>query len=216
MTRLPYTKVHWWPLPSNQDLCEGSECERSFLLKSWSGGRAVPANPASRVQRRLWHPIKRDRIFLRLIHRKRHQPSRLNQRLTRDQSRRRLWRQLVVAAALGLSLGGIAWTSLFIEEQVTLGGVPYRIVRKFWQDRPAREAYFSGDRQGLHDRLVALEVEKDIKQYYRERLDFRDENDLDLYIHQIMYDRTGYVGEAYEIDEYGRLRARQYASTANL
>lgn len=109
----------------------------------------------------------------------------------------------MTAATLCLGLGVVLWTSLFIGERTTLGGVPYGIIRTFWNDKTARDAYFSGDAQVLHDRLSTLGVEASIKAYYRDQ--FEDEYALDRYIHQIMFDRTGYVGEAYRVNEQGQL-----------
>lgn len=120
--------------------------------------------------------------------------------------RRRWQRTIALVGSLGVIATG--WGGLFVSEQVTLGGVPYRIVRKFWRDKTARDAYFVGDRQALHDQLRALGVEGDIKDYYRDRFD--NEHELDRHIHQIMFDRTGYVGEAYDVDNYGRLNSRSY------
>ena len=157
----------------------------------------------SRLQRRLKSNWKRDRIFLNTVRRRRSHLSRLRTVLNRHHSRYKLRQMIVVFAALCITLGGAVWTHLFIREQVTFAGVPYRIVHKFWNDKPARDAYFVGDRQALHGRLKALEIEEDIKAYYREQ--FPDENELDQYIHQIMFDRTGYVGEAYGVDNFGDL-----------
>ncbi|MGD1897247.1 MAG: hypothetical protein ACFB16_09895 [Phormidesmis sp.] len=157
----------------------------------------------SRVQRRLKSKVKRDRIFLNVVRSKRRQVSQLRQKLNTHRAKRRLLQRLVVTSVLGVTLGSAVWTNLFIREQVTFGGVPYRIVHKFWNDKSARDAYFIGDRQALHDRLKALGVEEDIKDYYRDRFD--NEHQLDRHIHQIMFDRTGYVGEAYKVDNFGQL-----------
>ena len=42
-----------------------------------------------------------------------------------------------------------------------------------------------------------LGVEYDIKAYYRDRI--QDPVKLDQHIHQILFDRTGYVGESYTV-----------------
>ncbi len=110
---------------------------------------------------------------------------------------------MAVTALVGLSIGGVTWVSLFMSGRITLGGVPYPILNEFWHDEAAKVAYFDGDRQTLHDRLSEMAIEEDIKDYYRSRFD--DEDELDRYIHQIMFDRTGYAGEAYKVDNYGRL-----------
>ncbi|MEL7227427.1 MAG: hypothetical protein AAGL17_21995 [Cyanobacteria bacterium J06576_12] len=162
----------------------------------------------SRLQRRLKVYGSRDRTFLDLLRRKRNQPSRLNQRLSADRSQSLLMRRCVRGVAIALTVGGLIWTNLFIQEKVTFAGVPYRIINKFWNDKPARTAYFVGDRQGLHDRLQDLGVEEDIKAYYRDRFD--SEYELDKYIHQIMFDRTGYVGEAYRVNGFGELISIDY------
>lgn len=161
----------------------------------------------SRLQRRIKNKLKRDRTFLRIIRAKRSRTSQLNQVLNSSRSRYKLRQAIVVSATLLTTLSGAIWTNLFIREQVTFGGVPYRIVHKFWNDKTARDAYFVGDRRALHDRLKSLEIEEDIKDYYRDR--FANEYELDRHIHQIMFDRTGYVGEAYKVNNFGELSSKK-------
>lgn len=163
----------------------------------------------SRVYRRLKETSLRDRLFYTLRQRRRdrlaeneNQPSQLTQRL-QTQSRHRQYQRGLAAATLSLGLGGAAWTGLFVSERVTLGGVPYGIVETFWTDKTARDAYFSGDTQALHDQLSDLGVEEAIKAYYRDQFD--NEHELDRYIHQIMFNRTGYIGEAYQVNNQGQL-----------
>ncbi|NJN23661.1 MAG: hypothetical protein HC810_03740 [Acaryochloridaceae cyanobacterium RL_2_7] len=79
----------------------------------------------------------------------------------------------------------------------TIQGVPVSVVLKFVADKPARDAYFSGQSRFLHNRLQELNVEEDVKAFYRPQFD--DEQELDWYIHQIFYDRTGYIGKAYKV-----------------
>ncbi|NJL87871.1 MAG: hypothetical protein HC886_20855 [Leptolyngbyaceae cyanobacterium SM1_1_3] len=55
----------------------------------------------------------------------------------------------------------------------------------------------------LHDRLVQLDIEAQMKDFYRDRI--ADDQALDLYIHQILYNRTGYVGDAYQTGQDGNL-----------
>ncbi len=166
----------------------------------------------SRLQRRLESSLKRDRTFFNLVRRKRAQRLNRSSWLSQQQSAKhgppQKWRYGILLALLALGLGGATWTTLFMNEQITLGGVPYRVVHKFWQDKDARDAYLAGDRQALHDELVTLGVENDIKDFYRGRFD--SEYELDRYIHQLMFNQTGYVGEAYEVDNYGQLRSRSY------
>ncbi len=178
--------------------------------------KAVP----SRLQRRLQHSLKRDRVFFELVRRNRAQllnrPSWLSQQLMARQVAKRVIDKQVpqpsrrgwVALIVGLSVGAAAWMTLFVNEQVTLAGVPYPVVHKFWQDKTARDAYFTGDRQALHDRLDNLGVEEDIKAFYSDR--FANEYELDRYIHQLMFNQTGYIGEAYNVNEVGQLDSRPY------
>jgi len=150
---------------------------------------------------------------LRRSHRRRKKPvlSRLRSRLEAKQAQRRRWQRSVMVVTFGLGLGATLVTNLFIQEKITVGGVPYRVISKFWNDPQARNAYFAADNQALHDRLQSLGVEEDIKAFYRDRFD--TEYELDHHIHQIMFDRTGYVGEAYEVNDHGRLVSVKYKSS---
>lgn len=201
MTRLPYKEKHWWSSLTGAD---------SMVSAWWQrlSAQGEDISGLSRVQRRLKRPLRRDRAFLKLVRRKRAQSSRLYQRANSERLRIQLLRGAAVSAFLGLSLGANVWGSLFVREKITLGGVPYRVVQQFWNDQQARDAYFGGDRQALHDRLADLEVEESIKSYYSSR--FNNEDELDLFIHQVMFDRTGYVGEAYQVNNYGELSPISY------
>ncbi len=95
------------------------------------------------------------------------------------------------------------WLALFTSGYVTFGGVPAPIIMKFLSDETAREAYFQGDRTKLHNRLNDMGVEEDIKAYYRPQIP--DEAQLDQYIHQLFYERTGYVGVRYRVNSQGVL-----------
>jgi hypothetical protein len=210
VARLPVAQL---PVTINSS-SPGFQLRRGMVMASARLASLTTATPESWLQRRLRLSLKRDRVFFKLIRKKAQQaaqraegPSRLHQRLSVKQARhRKVLGGLTLA--VGLAVAGFTWGSLFVGEQVTLGGVPYRVVDKFLRDDVAKGAYFAGDRQALHDRLLALGVEEDIKAYYRDR--FNSEPALDLYIHQLMFDRTGYVGEAYEVDGYGHLKARAY------
>lgn len=109
-----------------------------------------------------------------------------------------LWFSLLFFAGFGVVL--------FTSNHWTVGGVPAPIIVSFLRDAPARNAYFQGDRQKLHDRLKAMGTEERIKAFYRSQ--FRDEARLDRYIHQILYDRTGYVGEDYQVAQGILLRKK--------
>lgn len=218
MTRLPCELKRWWLLRLMSDSeisTQLSPEKRSWLPKRFQKAGLEAAQGAdqlsqqSRVQQRLDHPIGRDRLFLRLMRRRRSRPNKLNQTLNSIQFRERLWRRAILALLLSASTGAVVWSALFVTERVTLGGVPYRIVRKFYLDKSSRNAYFAGDSQALHDRLSAIGIENDIKDYYRPQ--FSDEGQLDLHIHQIMFDRTGYVGEAYAVNKLGQLYVAGYS-----
>lgn len=101
---------------------------------------------------------------------------------------------ILLLALLGL---GVAFPRL------TYKGVPLDILLTFIQDPIARQAYFDGDKTGLHDRLNQLDIEEQIKAFYRPQ--FQDEAALDLHIHQLLYDNTGYIGTAYRLGEQGQL-----------
>ncbi|MEO1620570.1 MAG: hypothetical protein AAFU53_05990 [Cyanobacteria bacterium J06632_3] len=149
------------------------------------------------LQRRLNLSIRRRRVV-----------SRVMKRLIAKRAKRRQRQRVGFMTAALLGLGSTLLLNLFVQEKITVGGVPYRIVRKFWQDPSARDAYFAGDAHALHDRLQTLGVEEDIKAFYRDR--FTSEGELDRHIHQIMFDRTGYVGEAYQVNDHGRLVFVEY------
>jgi hypothetical protein len=102
-----------------------------------------------------------------------------------------------------LSLCIIGAGVLLASPMLTYKGVPLKILWKFITDEPAREAYFAHNRLALHNRLQNLGVEEEIKAFYRPKI--HDEDKLDRYIHQLMYDNTGYVGKAYIVDGQGIL-----------
>jgi hypothetical protein len=111
--------------------------------------------------------------------------------------------------ALGASLGTffLAGSGLWLaKDSLTYHGVPLGMILNFLADPMARNAYFDGDRTLLHKRLDELGFERDIKAYYRPQI--RNEVELDRYIHQLMYDNTGYVGKAYRLGPGGQLVSR--------
>ena len=104
---------------------------------------------------------------------------------------------LILVICLGLS------TIWFFSGQLLIGGVPSSVILTFLQDQPALTAYFQGNKQALHDRLNEIGIEEQIKAYYRPQIP--DEVKLDQYIHQVFYNRTGYVGKQYQVNEQGTL-----------
>ena len=109
--------------------------------------------------------------------------------------------------ALVALLAGGTWLTLFFTEVVTLGGVPYSVLSKVLQDRDARAALLAMNSKALHDRMNVMGVEYDIKKYYSKSI--KDPVELDQHIHQIFYDRTGYVGENYVVVK-GELVPKSY------
>jgi hypothetical protein len=97
----------------------------------------------------------------------------------------------------------IIWGVLFVKNEVTIGGVPASVIGKFLGDPTAIEAFVWGDASGLHARLQDLGVEQEIKSYHRPRM--RNELELDRYIHQVLYNWTGYIGENYTRNHQGTL-----------
>lgn len=114
----------------------------------------------------------------------------------RQKSQKNIANAIVVGAIGTVMIFGAAIV-LFTSEVFTLGGVPYSVLMKVWQDPAARSALLSGDEKKLHDLMGDLGIEYDIKDYYRSRI--QDPVKLDQHIHQILFDRTGYVGEAYTV-----------------
>lgn len=104
---------------------------------------------------------------------------------------------LVVLA--GIALAGL-W---FAYPKLTYRGVPISILFQFIQDPIARNAYFSGQKELLHDRLKDMDIEAQIKAFYRPQI--ADEQELDRYIHELLYTNTGYIGNGYQATSDGQL-----------
>lgn len=115
--------------------------------------------------------------------------------------------QLAVLACAGLLLALGLGVVLVVGEYITVGGVPFSVIVSFWQDDTARAAYFAGDSTKVHDRLSEMGIEEQMKAFYRSRI--QDEAKLDQHIHQILYERTGYVGRAYRVNAQGILVLQQ-------
>ena len=102
-----------------------------------------------------------------------------------------------------LAIPVFVWCLLFAFNVVTIGGVPASIIGQFLSDRLSVTAFFLRDGKTLHNRLEALGVEEEIKDYYRPQIP--DEIELDQYIHQILFNSTGYVGNNYRLNSQGML-----------
>lgn len=115
---------------------------------------------------------------------------------------------LKVATLIFVSFLVCVWVGVIILTGfLTIGGVPAPIVVSFIQDETARSAYFRGDSKKLHDRLQDMGVEEKVKAFYRPQIP--DEVQLDQYIHQLLYNRTGHVGDAYQVNSQGILVLRK-------
>ncbi|HEY9827963.1 MAG TPA: hypothetical protein V6D19_21205 [Stenomitos sp.] len=103
------------------------------------------------------------------------------------------------AVVAGIALVGL-W---FAYPKLTYRGVPISILFEFIQDPIARNAYFSGRKELLHDRLKDMDIEAQIKAFYRPQI--ADEQELDRYIHELLYTNTGYIGNGYQATSDGQL-----------
>lgn len=119
-----------------------------------------------------------------------------------NRRKRSRWPKIALGAGLGILFlaGGGLWLA---KDSLTYRGVPLGMILNFLQDPIARNAYFDGDLTQLHQRLDQLGFERDIKAHYRPKI--HDEVELDRYIHQLMYENTGYVGKAYRLGAGGKL-----------
>ncbi len=112
---------------------------------------------------------------------------------------------IVFASVLFFVLGGLGWiwTLMLTKGYVAIGGVPSPIIVSFFQNETARQAYFDGDSKKLYAQVQSMDLAEKLKPYYRPQ--FEDEAKLDLHTHQIIYDRTGYIGKAYKVNPQGTL-----------
>lgn len=106
-----------------------------------------------------------------------------------------------LSVVLPISLGALLLFTM--GESITVGEVPLSIIISFLQDETARDAYFAKDGVKLHDRLDEMGIEEKMKDHYRSEIP--NPVELDQYIHQVLYERTGYVGKAYKVNSQGVL-----------
>lgn len=130
-----------------------------------------------------------------------------NQRNSRYRVRKRPLRpaSLVRTAIICLFLAGFGWIwlSLLTQGHFAVGGIPAQIALGLLQNETARKAYFDGDSKTLHAQMQKMGIEAKMKAYYRAQIE--DEAKLDQHIHQILYERTGYLGAAYQVSSQGIL-----------
>ncbi len=111
----------------------------------------------------------------------------------------------ILTSILVVMLGGLGWiwAEMLAKGYLAIGGVPSPIIVSFLQNETARKAYFDGENEQLHAQMQAMDLAEKLKPYYRPQ--FEDEAQLDRYTHQILYDRTGYIGKAYRVNPQGTL-----------
>ena len=116
---------------------------------------------------------------------------------------------IIFASILFIFLGslGLIWVEMLTKGYVAVGGVPSPIILSFLQNDSARIAYFDGDEEKLHAQIQSMNLAEKLKPYYRPQ--FAEEAKLDLHTHQILYDRTGYVGKAYQVTKQGVLTLKK-------
>ncbi len=120
------------------------------------------------------------------------------------QKKRFRWSYVAAGGAISLLVAALGLWMAY--PTLTYKGVPVRILVHFLEDAQARSAYFARNKKGLHDRLKVLGIEEQIKDFYRPQ--FKDERALDLHIHQLLFNNTGYIGAAYAVDMDGQLIAK--------
>ncbi|MBE9070099.1 hypothetical protein IQ260_26000 [Leptolyngbya cf. ectocarpi LEGE 11479] len=106
-----------------------------------------------------------------------------------------------------IMLGAGTWGTLFMTGVVTLGGVPYSVVRRVWQTPIARQALLQRNSVELHDIMDSMGIEEEIKLYHSKHI--KDPVELDQHIHQILYNWTRYVGANYVVVR-GKLIPKTY------
>ncbi len=115
-------------------------------------------------------------------------------------------RRIAIIVGLAASSTMMAVMYFFLSGNLVVYGVPSSVIIQFLADETARAAYLNGHNQVLHDRLNEMGIEEQMKDFYRSHIS--DETLLDQHIHQILYDCTGYVGDAYRLNADGHLVLR--------
>lgn len=119
----------------------------------------------------------------------------------------------VLTIILAIALGGLGWIWIEMLDKgyLAIGGVPSPIIVSFFQNEIARKAYFDGDNEKLYAQVQSMGLADKLKSYYRSQ--FEDEAQLDRYTNQILYDRTGYIGKAYQVNPQGTLVLKKLIKT---
>ncbi|WP_144405599.1 hypothetical protein [Aliterella atlantica] len=109
------------------------------------------------------------------------------------------------ATISSLFLAGLGWIwlSLLSDGHFAIGGIPAPVAIALLENETARKAYFDGDNQTLHAQMQQMDIEAKMKIYLRSQIE--DETKLDQHVNQILYDRTGYISSAYQVNSQGIL-----------
>lgn len=99
---------------------------------------------------------------------------------------------------------------MLTRESATIAGVPVPLMIEAFKDETARNYFLIGNKRAFHDRLEQIGIKAEIKAFYRPKI--HDEVKLDQYIHQIFYNDTGYVGDAYYVNSQGMLTLKNPVS----
>ncbi|MBV8886215.1 MAG: hypothetical protein JO235_19785 [Chroococcidiopsidaceae cyanobacterium CP_BM_RX_35] len=126
-------------------------------------------------------------------------------------SRWQIPQSLVVAICLTLVFAATGITWVLTKKDTTLAGVPVPLIIKAFSDKTAVTYFLIGNKRAFHDRLEQMGLKAEIKAFYRPQI--HDEIKLDQYIHQIFYNDTGYVGDAYYVNSQGILTLRNPVAT---
>ena len=102
---------------------------------------------------------------------------------------------------------------MLTRESATIANVPVPLVVRAFEDETARNYFLLGNKRAFHDRLERMGIKDAIKAFYRPRI--HDEVKLDQYIHQIFYDDTGFVGDAYYVNSQGILTLKNPAASVS-
>jgi len=101
-----------------------------------------------------------------------------------------------------MACGTTAFLALLV--LIALSGLPTGVVFGALADPEVRGALFSADTDRLHGRLKEMDVDRQIDDYYSERIE--DPKERELYTDQVFYNFTGYYnGSEHEATSSGNL-----------
>jgi len=127
--------------------------------------------------------------------------------------RRKIPKNLVTGICLTLFSITIGAAWMLTRESATIANVPVPLFVKAFEDGTARNYFLVGNTRAFHDRLERMGIKDAIKAFYRPKI--HDEVKLDQYIHQIFYEDTGFVGDAYYVNSQGILTLKNPAASVS-